>query len=148
MQTWYTFKARAGNGRFETAFHAIEAAVRQLTAIQDGAIVSIVLFGSLARRRQKYDDIDILIVTQSGSGSLSEVTRRLAAEVFGPLFLEYGELFSFIVYTRDQLAQLEDMLPLLDAVRREGVLLYGQNPFTEAAGASLSSSRPPTISHG
>ena len=134
MQTWDAFKTQAGDVRFQSAFHAVEVAVRQLAATRDGAILSIVLFGSLARRRPTYDDIDMLIITEPGVASPSELTRHLAEEIFGPLFLQCGELFSFIVYTQAQLAQLQDILPLLDRVQREGVLLYGSDPFTRAAG--------------
>jgi len=128
MRTWSSFQASEAGGRFQTAFQAIAAAVRQLTEQQDGNIVSLVLFGSLARRRSSYDDIDLLIVTRSLSGSTSEITRRFAEKVFGLLFLEYGELFSFVAYTQDQFTQLRGLLPLLDEIEREGVLLYGMAP--------------------
>ena len=148
MQTWGTFKVQTGNGRFDTAFHAIDTAVKRLKTQHNGDVASVVLFGSLARQRSTYDDIDMLIVTESGTGSISEMTRRLAEQVFGPLFLEYGELFSFIVYTREQLAQLQDALPLLGEIRREGVLLYGHDPFTRTAGSSVSSRRAPSVGDG
>jgi len=141
MQTWNSFTASEAGGRFQTAFQAIAAAVRQLTEQQDGSTISLVLFGSLARRRPSYDDIDLLIVTGSLSSSTSEVTRRFAEEVFGPLFLEYGELFSFVVYTQKQIAQLWGQLPLLDEIQREGVLLHGRNPFAEAPGSSVLADR-------
>jgi hypothetical protein len=148
VQTWHSFKERTGDGRFQTAFHAIEAAIQQLAANHHLAILSIVLFGSLARRRPTYDDIDMLIVTQPWSASMSEVTRRFAVQIFGPLFLEYGELFSFIVYTQDQLAQVKGALPLLTEIQREGVLLYGQDPFIEAADSGLSEDRPSSVGNG
>lgn len=148
MQSWRSFKTQAGNRRFQSAFQAVDAAIRQLTARHDGAILSMVLYGSLARRRSTYDDIDLLIVTTPGPDSTSETTRRFAEEVFGPLFLEYGELFSFIVYTQDQLAQLRDVLPFLAGIQREGVLLYGQDPFAEAAGSGVSSDRSPSTGDG
>jgi predicted nucleotidyltransferase len=148
MQTWSSFKAQTGDGRFQNAFQAIDAAVRHLTARLDGNVTSIMLFGSLARRRSTYDDIDLLIVTGPVPGSISEVTRRFAEEIFGPLFLEYDELFSFIVYTENQLAQLRDTLPLLDEIRREGVLLYGEDPFAEAAGSGVPADRSPSTGYG
>jgi predicted nucleotidyltransferase len=97
MQTWHSFKTQAGNGRLQSAWQAIDAAIKRLVTRHDGAILSMILFGSLARRRSTYDDIDVLIITEPGTTSMSTVTRRLAEEVFGPLFLEYGELFSFNV---------------------------------------------------
>ena len=148
MQTWRAFKTLGDNDPLQTAFRAIDSAVRELAARHNGDVTSVVLFGSLARRRSTYDDIDMLIVTEPGAGSTSEVTRRLAEEIFGPLFLEYGELFSFLVYTSDQFKQLQDTLPLLDEIRREGVLVYGRDPFTPAAGPSLPADRPPATGDG
>jgi predicted nucleotidyltransferase len=148
MQTWHSFKTQAGNGRLQSALQALDAAITRLVARHDDTILSMVLFGSLARRRSNYDDIDVLIITEPGSTSMSDVTRRLAEEIFGPLFLEYGELFSFIVYSRQQFAQLRNTLPLLDEVRREGVLLYGPDPFTPTPGPSIPASRPPSVSNG
>jgi predicted nucleotidyltransferase len=113
----------------------------QVIEHHNGNIVSVVLFGSLARQRPTYHDIDLLVVTDQAAGSPSEITRRLAEEIFGPLFWEYGELFSPIIYTYEQLARLTGELPLLEAIRREGVLLYGQDPFVEATGSSLPADR-------
>lgn len=137
MQIWSSYKAKTEGGRFERAHRAVAAAVSRLMEHHNGTIISVVLFGSLARRRPGYHDIDLLIVTDETAGSPSELTRRLAEEVFGPLFWEYGELFSPIIYTAGQLAQLKDELPLLETIRREGVLLYGQDPFVKAPGPSL-----------
>jgi len=134
MQNWSSFKTETGNGRFRDAFRAIEAAIHRLQAEGNGVILSVVLFGSLARRHPTYDDIDLFIVVEPGSGSMSEITRRLAHSIFGPLFLEYHQLFSHIVYTPYQLTQLRDILPLLDEIECDGVLLYGQDPFAQAAG--------------
>jgi predicted nucleotidyltransferase len=148
MQTWRSFKTEAGNGHFQTAFQAIDTAIERLTAQRNGEVTAIILYGSLARRRSTYDDIDLFIIVKPGLGSISEVTRRLAEQIFGPIFLEYGELFSFVVYTPAQFTQLRDILQLLDDIQREGVLLYGENPFTKAAGSRLSSDRVPSISDG
>ena len=116
-------------------------AISRLIEHHNGNIVSVVLFGSLARRRPAYDDIDLLVVTDKAGGSPSEMTRRLAEEIFGPLFWEYGELFSPIIYTYEQLARLTGELPLLEVIRREGVLLYGQDPFAETPGPILPADR-------
>jgi predicted nucleotidyltransferase len=141
MQTWSSYKARTEGGRFQTAHRAIAVAISRLSEHHNGNIVSVVLFGSLARRRPTYHDIDLLVVTDQAAGSPAEATRRLAEEVFGPLFWEYGELFSPLIYTAGQLAQLQGELPLLETIRREGVLLYGQDPFTKAPGSSLPADR-------
>ena len=141
MQMWSSFRAQAASDRFQTALRAVAVAISRLIEHHNGNIVSVVLFGSLARRRPSYNDIDLLIVTDEAAGTPLETTRRLAEEVFGPLFWEYGELFSPIISTAEQLAELRGELPLLEAIRREGVLLYGQDPFTEAPGAGLPADR-------
>ncbi len=141
MQTWNSDKAHTEVGRLQAAHRAIAVAISRLSEHHNGNIVSVVLFGSLARRRPTYDDIDLLVVTDEAAGSPSEMTRQLAQEIFGPLFWEYGELFSPIVFTYEQLAKLTGELPLLEAIRREGVLLYGQDPFVEATGSSLPADR-------
>lgn len=148
MQTWSSFKLKSGDARFANALRAIDGAVGQLHEYWDGGIAAVVLFGSLARAQPMYDDIDLLIVTSQELGSASEVTRRMAEKVFGPSFLEHGELFSFLVYTRQQIARLQGELPLLDVIRREGVLIYGEDPFVEVAGASIPADLTPATGDG
>jgi len=72
----------------------------------------------------------------------------MAEEVFGPLFLEHSELFSFLVYTREQIALLQGELPLLDVIRHEGVLVYGEDPFVETSGAGIPADRTPSTGDG
>jgi predicted nucleotidyltransferase len=127
---WVKFKIEVGNGDFQNGVHAVDEAIRLLQQEYGQGIVSTVLFGSFARKDRGYDDIDLLLVTSRSQGSVHEVTRELARKVFGRLFLEYGQLFSFIVYNKAQFQRLKDFLPLFDEVRKDGVLLYGENLFT------------------
>jgi predicted nucleotidyltransferase len=126
---WSKFKMEIGDGHFQAGVHAIDEAIELLQDEYGQEILSIVLFGSFARKDRSYDDIDLLLVTNQYQGSVHEVTRELARKVFGRLFLDYGQLFSFIVYNKTQFQGLKDFLPLFDEVRREGVLLYGEDLF-------------------
>ncbi|MGA9349442.1 MAG: nucleotidyltransferase domain-containing protein [Anaerolineae bacterium] len=127
---WAKFKTEIGNGDFQAGVRAIDEAIKLLHDEYGQEILSIVLFGSFARKDRGYDDIDLFLVINQAQGSVHEVTRELAKRVFGRLFLDYGQLFSFIVYNKAQFQRLKDFLPLFDEVRRDGVLLYGEDLFT------------------
>jgi predicted nucleotidyltransferase len=126
---WGKFKMEIGDGDFHAGIRAIDEAIKLLQDEYSQQILSIVLFGSFARKDRGYDDIDLLLVTGQDQGSVHEVTRELAQKVFGCLFLDYGQLFSFIVYNKAQFQKLKDFLPLFDEVRRDGILLYGEDLF-------------------
>jgi predicted nucleotidyltransferase len=126
---WAKFKIELGDGDFQAGVRAIDEAIRLLQDEYGQEILSIILFGSFARKDQHYDDIDLLLVTNQDRGSVHEITRELARKVFGRLFLDYGQLFAFIVYNRAQFQRLKDYLPLFDEVRRDGVILYGEDLF-------------------
>jgi len=127
---WAKFKAEIGNGDFQAGVRAIDEALKLLHDEYGQEILSIVLFGSFARKDRGYDDIDLFLVTNRAQGSVHEITRELAKKVFGRLFLDYGQLFSFIVYNKAQFQRLRDVLPLFDEVRKDGVLIYGEDLFT------------------
>jgi len=126
---WERFKQELGNGDFEAGVQAVEAAVVALREQYGSELLSIMLFGSLARGSKRYDDIDLLIVTANETGPAGEVTRSLAKSIFGPLFLDYGQLFSFLLYSQAQLKALRSFLPLFDEIAQEGIVLYGRDPF-------------------
>ena len=126
---WAKFKTEIGNSDFQAGVRAIDEALKFLHDEYGQEMLSIVLFGSFARKDRGYDDIDLLLVTNSSQGSVHEVTRELAEKVFGRLFLDYGQLFSFIVYNKAQFQRLKYFLPLFDEVRRDRVLLYGEDLF-------------------
>ena len=132
--TWADFKRTIGDGDFESALCAVDEAIASLRKKYGPALVSVMLFGSLARKSRTYDDIDLLLVTDQNLGSTHEVTRELSREIFGHLFWEHGELFSFLVYSKAQFEKLRGKLPLLDAIERDRVLLYGQDLFAETPG--------------
>ena len=127
---WAKFKADIGDSDFQAGVRAIDEALKLLHDEYGQEILSIVLFGSFARKDRGYDDIDLFLVTNRAQGSVHEITRELAKKVFGRLFLDYGQLFSFIVYNKAQFQRLRDVLPLFDEVRKDGVLIYGEDLFT------------------
>jgi predicted nucleotidyltransferase len=131
---WTDFKRTVGDGDFESALYAVDEALALLRKKYGPALVSVMLFGSLARKSRTYDDIDLLLVTDQSLGSTHEVTKELSQEIFGHLFWEHGELFSFVVYSKAQFEGLRGQLPLLDEVEKDRVLLYGQDLFTETPG--------------
>ena len=126
---WVKFRTEIGDGDFQAGVRAIDEAIKLLQDEYGQEILSITLFGSFARKDRGYDDIDLLLVTDQDQGSVHEVTRELAQKVFGCLFLDYGQLFSFIVYNKAQFQRLKDFLPFFDEVRRDGILLYGEDLF-------------------
>ena len=130
---WADFKRTVGDGDFESALCALDKALASLQKKYGPALVSVMLFGSLARKSRTYDDIDLLLVTEESLGSTHEVTKELSQEIFGHLFWEHGELFSFLVYSKAQFEGLRGQLPLFDEVERDGVLLYGQDLFAETS---------------
>jgi len=113
---------------------ALDTAITRLKERYNGGILSVVLFGSFARGKRDYDDIDLLIVTANSLASVHDMTRKLAEEVFGPLFWEYGALFSPLVYDESQFDRLRDFLPLFQEIKNEGILLYGRDIFAETPG--------------
>jgi predicted nucleotidyltransferase len=131
---WADFKRTVGDGSFESALCAVDEALASLREKYGPTLLSVVLFGSLARQSRTYDDIDLLLVTDENLGSTHEVTQELSQEIFGHLFWEHGELFSFLVYSQAQFEGLRGRLPLLDEVERDGVLLSGQDLFAETPG--------------
>ena len=131
---WTDFKRTVGDGDFASALYAVDEALALLRKKYGPALVSVMLFGSLARKSRTYDDIDLLLVTDQSLGSTHEVTKELSQEIFGHLFWEHGELFSFVVYSKAQFEGLRGQLPLLDEVEKDRVLLYGQDLFTETPG--------------
>ncbi|MFB0534415.1 MAG: hypothetical protein ACETWR_05485 [Anaerolineae bacterium] len=132
--SWADFKRTVGDGDFESALYAVDQALALLRKKYGPALVSVMLFGSLARKSRTYDDIDLLLVTDRSLGSTHKVAKELSQEIFGHLFWEHGELFSFVVYSKAQFEGLRGKLPLLDEVEKDRVLLYGQDLFAETPG--------------
>ena len=146
---WAAFKEVARDRLIlQAGIQAVEAALARLREVHGPDLLSIIVFGSFARASQNYDDIDLLIVTRQPWGPVHQVTHRLSHDVFGPLFLEHGQLFSFLVYDQNQLQRLQDHLPLFAAVRKDGILLYGKDPFTKTTGQSLPENRSSPVGHG
>ncbi|MBU0599452.1 nucleotidyltransferase domain-containing protein [bacterium] len=105
----------------------LEEAKNKLEEDFKGEILSIVLFGSLARGAKKIGDIDLLIITKRRLGSSYKVTKLFAKQVFGNLFGKYNILFSPIIYDYETFKNLKDNSLLFENIRREGRLIYGKN---------------------
>lgn len=92
-------------------------------------ILSIVLFGSLARGVEKIGDVDLLIITKRNLGSSYKVTKLFAKQVFAELFGKYNILFSPLIYDYKSFQDLKDTFYLFDDIQREGRLIYGERIF-------------------
>lgn len=65
---WADFKRTIGDGAFESALRAVDEALAALRKKYGPALLSVMLFGSLARKSRIYDDIDLLLVTDESLG--------------------------------------------------------------------------------
>jgi len=127
---WTSFKEAArSKPTLQAGIQAVEAALALLHEKFGPDLDSVLLFGSFARGSIYYDDIDLLIITSHPLGTSHEVIQRLSQEIFGPLFLNYGQLFSFQVYGRDQFRRIKDHLLFLPGLIKEAIILYGENPL-------------------
>ena len=131
---WADFRRTISGEDFESALRAVDEALASLRKKYGPTLLSVMLFGSLARKSRTYDDIDLLLVTDESLGPTHKVTQELSQEIFGHIFWEHGELFSFLVYSKAQFERLRGQLPLFDEVERDGILLYGQDLFAETSG--------------
>jgi len=62
--------------------------------------------------------------------------------------LRDGQLFSFLLYSRAQLEGLRSLSPLFDQIAREGIVLYGQDPFAETTGSGVLANRSSPVGDG
>ena len=72
---WAKFKTETGDGDFQAGVRAIDEALKLLRDEYGQEMLSIVLFGSFARKDQRYDDIDLLLVTNQDRGSVYALHR-------------------------------------------------------------------------
>ena len=90
----------------------------ELTQILGDQLVSVILYGSQARRQaHPGSDIDVLVVVQDDS-NYSDLIRR-TSEVVAALSLQHDVVISRAFVSRDRYEQ--EQTPFLLNVRREGV---------------------------
>lgn len=113
----------------EEIYAVLEEVKDQLNKNFKDEILSVVLFGSLARGEKRIGDIDLLIITNRKLGSAYKVTNLFAKQVFGKLFGKYNVLFSPIIYDYKSFQDLKNTSYLFDNIRREGKVIYGESLF-------------------
>ena len=90
----------------------------ELTQILGDQLVSVILYGSQARRQaHPGSDIDVLVVVQDDS-NYSDLIRR-TSEVVAALSLQHDVVISRAFVSRERYEQ--EQTPFLLNVRREGV---------------------------
>jgi len=107
----------------------LEEVKEQLDKNFKDEILSVVLFGSLARGAKQIGDIDLLIITKRNLGSAYKVAKLFAKQIFGKLFGKYNILFSPIIYDYKSFQDLKNTSYLFDNIRREGKVIYGERLF-------------------
>jgi predicted nucleotidyltransferase len=82
-------------------------------------VVRIILFGSRARgESDEFSDLDIVVIMQTGKRFLDRLR-----DVYEAVMPDFS--FDALVYTPEEYARmLEDGNPLIEAVEREGRVLY------------------------
>jgi uncharacterized protein len=93
---------------------------RELGVLYGERLADLVLYGSFARQEETEEsDIDVLVVLKGTVSPVDEIWRM--GEAGMKLLLEYGELISVVPTSQDDF--LHRASPLLDNIRREGILL-------------------------
>jgi len=109
----------------------LRAFVERLRCVEDGNLLLVVLYGSMARGDfDEESDIDLFVVLRTGDGSHKEDWISAAAgDVEAELMNSCGRLSPF-VETLEHLARETDDVahwwldPIFESVRRDGVILY------------------------
>ncbi|WNZ44146.1 nucleotidyltransferase domain-containing protein [Leptolyngbya boryana CZ1] len=92
----------------------------ELTELYHERLAALVLYGSFARCEEtNASDVDVLVVLEGEVSQVEEIWRM--GEVGMKLLLEYDELVS--VVPTSQADFLNSDSPLLQAIRREGILV-------------------------
>lgn len=106
----------------ETYSEMLEHLVNGLRKIYGDLIVSIVLYGSVARGTQTEEsDIDIAMLLKNGQ--TSEMHDKMLDHVVD-LELEYNKIISVLRIDYNEFQQWEDYMPFFKNVKKEGIVLW------------------------
>ena len=99
-----------------------EEVVSGLLGIFHDDIVSIILFGSVARREETSEsDIDIAIIMKK---DMDDNTKREFLNWSADMDLRYDKVFSIVDIQEEKLRLWGDVLPFYRNVQQEGVVLW------------------------
>lgn len=107
------------------------AFVERLRCVEDGNLLLVVLYGSMARGDfDEESDIDLFVVLRTGDGSHKEDWISAAAgDVEAELMNSCGRLSPFVETLEHLACETDDVAhwwldPIFESVRRDGVILY------------------------
>ncbi|HHV09176.1 MAG TPA: nucleotidyltransferase domain-containing protein [Clostridiales bacterium] len=93
-----------------------------LLGIYGDLLISIVLYGSVARGTQQADsDIDIAVLVKKG---LTKEMKDKMSELIVDLELEFDQVLSVLHIDYDKFRKWEDTMPFYINVKKEGVVLW------------------------
>lgn len=100
----------------------INELVSGLRHIYSDKLISVILFGSVARGNETDEsDIDIAIILR-GKNSMTKRDRLVDFTV--DLDLKYGKVFSVIDIDYDDFVKWKEVLPFYKNVRKDGIVLW------------------------
>ncbi|HHV10300.1 MAG TPA: nucleotidyltransferase domain-containing protein [Clostridiales bacterium] len=93
-----------------------------ILAIMEHKVVSIILYGSVARgTNTEESDVDVALLIW---GSLDKDTEEKLSEFIVDMNLKYDKVFSVIDIDYDNFRKWEKVTPFYQNVTREGVVLW------------------------
>jgi predicted nucleotidyltransferase len=96
--------------------------VEGLKEIFNDSLVSVILYGSVARGTETEDsDIDIAIIIRDAK---NQSAQDKIIDFSLEMDLKYDKVFSVIDIDYDEFLKWEDILPFYKNVKREGVVLW------------------------
>jgi predicted nucleotidyltransferase len=96
--------------------------VAGILAVMQEQVVSIILYGSVARGTNTEDsDIDVALLIK---GELDPVTEDRLSDFIVDMDLKYDKVFSVIDIDIDKFSTWESTMPFYRNVKKEGIVLW------------------------
>ena len=103
----------------QAALHELVEGIRR---VMTDKIISIVLYGSVARGTATSEsDVDIAIIVQD---KLDSKTEDALSDIIVDLNLKYDTVFSVVDIQHEELKKWGNVLPFFKNVERDGVVLW------------------------
>ena len=100
----------------------VDELVAGLLKIVDGQLVSVILYGSVARGTASSEsDIDVALLIK---GSLSSVTENELSDFIVDMNLKYDKVFSVIDIDIDNYEKWKAVTPFYKNVKQDGIVLW------------------------
>jgi predicted nucleotidyltransferase len=100
----------------------IQELVAGILAVMQEQVVSIILYGSVARGTNTEDsDVDIALLVK---GKLNPATENCLSDFIVDMDLKYDKVFSVIDIEIDKFLTWETAMPFYQNVKKEGIVLW------------------------